>query len=330
MNDSSRKSTRQRGRVHTVAAAIALSCAAISVVAPAQAAPDYQPGGPVEATYHAAGPHPVAKRAGTDCCSSTGDAWDIWYPADLGASGTRHPVITWGDGTWAHPREYDFLLSHLASWGFVVIAPDLTNTGSGTQMLDGVNFLTQQNSDPNSEFYGKIDTSAVATMGHSQGGLGALNAAAHSNGLVKTTVTLEMPGQGLCDSMPPGVLDLNSCHVPTGQISNSVLLISGTADPITSADSPSGNAMQDVYNALPASIPKARAALINASHNDIQGQPGCTNFGCNDGVDGYLGYVTAWLLDRLSGDAQAHSVFVSGTGEFQHNAHWADQQSNIN
>ncbi len=327
VNLSSRNYTRQRGRVHTVAAALALSYAAISAVAPAQAAPAYQPAAPVEATFHAAGPHPVAKRAGADCCSSTGEVYDIWYPADLGADQTRHPIITWGNGTLAHPREYDYLLSHLASWGFVVIAADLTNTGTGAQMLDGVAYLTQLNSDPASEFYGKLDTGAVGAMGHSQGGLGTLNAAARSNGLVKTAVTLEMPSQGLCASLPPLIPGQNICDIPTQQISGSVLLVSGTADPVPYSGATGG--MQGVYDALPASIPKARAAVINAGHNDVQGQPGCSNLGCNDGVDSYLGYLTAWFMDQLRGDAQAHSVFVSGTGEFQHNPHWTEQQSNI-
>ncbi|MEV6073301.1 hypothetical protein AB0L82_42720 [Nocardia sp. NPDC052001] len=319
--------TRQRGRVHTVAAVIALSFAAISSVTPAQAAP-YQPAGTIETTYHAAGPHPVTTRAGTDCCSSTGDVFDIWYPADLGASATRAPIIAWGNGTLAHPREYDYLLRHLASWGFVVIAPDLTNTGTGAQMLDGVSYLTQQNSDPGSEFYRKLDTGAVGAMGHSQGGLGTLNAAARSNGLIKTAVTIEMPSQSLCASLPPLIPGQNVCDIPTTVISGSVLLISGTADPVPTTGT-TGGAMQGVYDALPASISKARASLINASHNDIQGQPGCTNLGCNDGVEGYLGYLTAWFMDRLRGDSQAHRVFVSGTGEFLHNPHWTDQQSNI-
>lgn len=297
---------------------------------PAQAAPGYQPGGAVEATYHAAGTHPVTKRAGTDCCSSTGEAYDIWYPADIGTGNTRYPIITWGDGTLAHPREYDYLLRHLASWGFVVIAPDLTSTGTGVQMLDAVAYLTQQNGDPASEFYGKLDTDKVGAMGHSQGGLGTLNAAAKSNGLIKTAVTLEMPSHSLCTSLPGLAPGHNICDIPTDQISGSVLLIAGTADPVSTTGT-TGGAQQNVYDSLPAAIPKVRASLINASHNDIQGQPGCTNFGCNDGVDGYLGYVAAWFLDQLRGDdSRAHSVFVSGTGELLHNAHWAEQQSNIN
>ncbi len=275
--------------------------------------------------YFAAGPHPVTTRAGADCCSSTGEAYDIWYPADLGASRTRHPIITWGDGTLAHPREYDYLLRHLASWGFVVIAPDLTNTGTGAQMLDAVHYLTQQNGDSASEFYGKLDTDAIGAMGHSQGGLGALAASAKSNGSIKTAVTLEMPSQTVCASLPPLIPGYNVCDIPTGLISGSVLLVSGTEDPVSTT----GTGMRGVYDSLPASIPKARAALVNASHNDIQGQPGCVNYGCNDGVEGYLGYLTAWLLGELRGDSTARGVFVSGTGEFLHNTNWADQAGNI-
>lgn len=48
------------------------------------------------------------------------------------------------------------------------------------------------------------------------------------------------------------------------------------------------------------------------------------------GVYSYLGYPTAWLLDQLTGDVRAHSVFVSGTGElFDQNESWSNQISNI-
>ncbi|MFD0366033.1 hypothetical protein ACFQZZ_31725 [Nocardia sp. GCM10030253] len=334
MKDRSQQSTRQRSRVHGVVAAIALSCAAISAVAPASAAPGYQPAGPVEATYYQAGPHPVAIRTGTDCCTSTRDAYDIWHPANLGANGTRYPIITWGNGTNAHPREYDYLLSHLVSWGFVVIAPDMTNTGTGAQMLDAVTYLTEQNHDPASVFYGKLDTRSAGAMGHSQGGLGALNALARSRGALTTAVTVEMPMQALCKAMPlvPGQ---DICIDPATLTSGSVLLVNATADPVSPSNQIAPQqqigpqSMQGYYDAMPAWLPKAKAALADANHNDIQGQPGCTNYGCTAGVDGYLGYLTAWFMDRLRGDSHAHSAFVSGTGEMLRNAHWADQASNI-
>ncbi|WP_327097686.1 hypothetical protein OIE68_02055 [Nocardia vinacea] len=333
VNDRSQRSARQRSRVHAVAAAVALSCAAISIATPAAAAPDFQPARAVEATYYQAGPHPVAARTSTDCCTSTGDAYDIWYPADLGASATRYPIITWGDGTDAHPVQYAYLLSHLASWGFVVIAPNLTSTGTGTQMLDAVTYLTEQNRDPASVFYGKVNTESVGAMGHSQGGLGALNALARSGGAIETAVPIEMPFQALCNTLP--VVPDGSCVDTSTLASGSVLIVSGTADPIAPSyqiapqQQIGQQSMQGYYDALPASLPKAKAALKDANHNDIQGQPGCTNYGCTAGVGGYLGYLTAWFMDRLRGDSHAHSAFVAGTGELLHNAHWADQASNI-
>ncbi|WP_280425671.1 hypothetical protein [Nocardia carnea] len=315
-------------------ASLALLVAAATGVTPAAATPSYQPAALVEATYYAPGPWAVAERTGADCCTSTGDSYAIWYPADLGAGGVVHPVITWGNGTMAHPREYAYLLAHLASWGFVVIAADRTDTGTGVQMLDAVRYLVQQNSDPNSVFHGKIDTVAAGAAGHSQGGLGAINALARGNGAVGTAVTLEMPLSAVCASLP-SVDGQSACIDPATVTSGSVLLVNGSADGISPATQHLPpeliglQSMQAYYDALPADLPKARAAVVGAQHNDVQGQPDCTNFSCSAGVHRYLGYLTAWFMDRLRGDPTARDAFLTGTGELLHNPHWSDQASTI-
>jgi len=303
--------------VHVAAVMLALSGLTLMSAPQVHAAPT------VDATYHQQGPLKVSKRMGSDCCSSTGDRYDIWYPSNLGANGGHHPIITWGDGTFAHPYQYDYLLSHLASWGFVVIAPDQTNTGTGAQMVDAAKYLVRQNSDRKSIFYGRLDTHSIGAIGHSQGAMGSLNALANSHGLIKTAVTVEMPSPGICQGLGVAVPGL-SCKVPTRIPSGSVLLIGGSSDPVT--DQPTVHAY---YDSLPPSIAKARAMLVGATHNDIQGQPGCTNFPCTAGVDGYLGYLTAWFMDQLSGNARAHTAFVARTGELAHNPQWTDQASNI-
>ncbi len=327
------------GRYPRDGARVALTCLALLVAAatgvtPSAATPAYQPAAPVEASYYVPGPWAVASRTSVDCCTSTGDSYDIWYPADLGAGGVVHPVITWGNGTMAHPREYAYLLSHLASWGFVVIAADRTDTGTGIQMLDAVRYLAQQNSDPNSIFHGKIDTGAVGATGHSQGGLGAINALARGGGAVSTAVTLEMPLSAVCASLP-SVDGQSACIDPSAATSGSVLLVNGSADGISPATQPLPpeviglQSMQAYYDALPADLPKARAAVVGAQHNDIQGQPDCTNYSCTEGVYRYLGYLTAWFMDRLRGDSAARSAFLADTGELMHNPHWSDQASTI-
>src|SRR5207245_6906864 len=64
----------------------------------------------------------------------------VWYPAAApggaleptleavvdtppNASGGPYPVIVWSHGNTASPQIYSHYLSHLASWGFVVVAP---------------------------------------------------------------------------------------------------------------------------------------------------------------------------------------------------------------
>lgn len=333
-NKTALSGRRPRKVARVALTSLALLVAAATGVTPSAAAPSYQPAAELEATYYAPGPWAVAERTGVDCCTSTGDSYDIWYPADLGAGGVVHPVITWGNGTMAHPREYAYLLSHLTSWGFVVIAADRTDTGTGVQMLDAVRYLAQQNSDPSSIFGGKLDTGAVGAAGHSQGGLGAINALTRGGDSVSTAVTLEMPWSAACAGLPT-VNGQSTCIDPTAVSSGSVLLVNGTADgasPSTQALPPEVIGMQSMqayYDALPAGLPKARAALVGAQHNDIQGQPGCTNYSCTEGVYRYLGYVTAWFMDRLRGDSAARGAFLADTGELLHNPHWSDQASTI-
>jgi hypothetical protein len=48
------------------------------------------------------------------------------------------------------------------------------------------------------------------------------------------------------------------------------------------------------------------------------------------GVYGYLGYITAWLMDQLQANASAHAAFVHGSGEMFHQPrNWEYVDSNI-
>jgi predicted dienelactone hydrolase len=89
-------------------------------------------------------------------------------------------VITWGNGTGSTPNLYRALLNHLASHGFVVIASNSTNVaqGSPAPMLAGVTWVLEQNADPASPLYQRIDTTHIGGTGHSQGGFATTTAAA--------------------------------------------------------------------------------------------------------------------------------------------------------
>ena len=156
--------------------------------------PNY-PKGTIELKYYAPGSWPVTVRAGGACCDSSGNKFDLYYPTNLGANGFLHPILTWGNGTLASPSNYDYLLRHMASWGFVVVATEDANTGLGQTILDAANFMIRANEDSTSIFYHHLNVNRIGSFGHSQGAGGAIQALLKSAGSIKTVVPIELPAQ---------------------------------------------------------------------------------------------------------------------------------------
>src|SRR4051812_19225649 len=93
----------------------------------------------VAGNWAAAGPFAVTTQ-------QSGAGHTIYRPAALGTLGcTTHPVVLWGNGTGASPSNYDALLRHWASHGFIVAAADTRNAYSGQEMVAGLDWLVAQN-----------------------------------------------------------------------------------------------------------------------------------------------------------------------------------------
>jgi hypothetical protein len=294
----------------------------------APTAPNY-PTGAIERKYYAPGSWAVSESKGIACCDSSGNKFDLFYPTNLGANGFRHPILPWGNGTLGSPSHYEYFLKHMASWGFVVVATEDPNPGAGATILDSAKFMIRANDDSASLFYHKLDINQVGSFGHSQGATGAINALLKSSGSIKTVVPIELPAQIWCAN-PQKCVDTKDL------VAGSVFFIDGSKDPISPPVQPSWftgeQSIAAYYDATPASVNKLKATLLLGEHNDIQGQPDCPKnlTGCTNGVYGYLGYPTAWFMDRLQGDAYAHGAFVSGTGEiFSETKNWEFVASNI-
>lgn len=171
------------------------------------------------------------------------------------------PVVLFSHGYGGYPEQSSFLTDHLATWGFIVVAPDhrsrdlkavITNTtGQGqndvadlTQALAVMRFL---NADPSNLFHQKLDLHRVATLGHSAGGGAALTFAAQSSA-VRTYVAL---------APAPG-------SIPRGK---SGLIMQGTTDKVVSP-----NGTKRLYASLPA--PKRLILIDKTGHNVFD--DGCT------------------------------------------------------
>ena len=254
----------------------------------------------IENQFKTTGPWAVSTTNASDAAGS----YVIHYPTNLGSGGVDHPVITWGNGTGASPSNYQGILRHLASWGFVVVAHTSGATGSGVEVLAGANYIVGQDSNPSSIFYGHIDETKVGAAGHSQGASGATNATVLSGGLIKSTAAFNLPNP----------IWVSSEHVTNwSALTRPVLLMTGANDWLIS----SASAQTGYYNQLPG--PAAKASLKGAGHNDIQGSGG-----------GYLGYVTAWFMYTLQGNTTARAAYVGSPPEINTNTNWSNQaQKNL-
>jgi pimeloyl-ACP methyl ester carboxylesterase len=111
--------------------------------------------------------------------------YTVYRPASWG-EGERYPLVTWGNGTCAQPEGYAALLRYVASQGFVVVAPNSRYVGSGDAQKRGIDFMLKANADSASPYFGKIDETKVAAMGHSQGSMGTVAAAGDAR--IKTVI----------------------------------------------------------------------------------------------------------------------------------------------
>ncbi len=240
----------------------------------------------------------------------------FWYPADGGggdgarrdapaaATGGPFPVVVFSHGSGGQPRAYTFFAEHLASWGYVVVAPphpgntsedctvcDSANLvasarerpGDMTAALDGVLALRD---DPLQPLGKVVDPARTAIAGHSFGGWTAVFVA--PGGRFNAAIALA-PG------LPATLLArAESVRVP-------VLLIAGGKDQIV----PEGS-VRKLFDALPATIDKRYVLLPAGTHLSFVE----TCFGCDDALSEERGhestnrYATAFLQVHLAGDAR--------------------------
>lgn len=249
---------------------------------------DPDPGFPPVGSFDDPGPFSVTTRYN----DGPAGAFALHYPSDVASSGFEHPILTWGNGTFAIPQYYSGLLEHLASHGFVVIASNSTQTGSGAAMVEGVDWLVAQNEVGGSEFFGALDVDAIGSLGHSQGGGGSINAGGDPR--IATVVPIQ-PAPG----------SVSGLH-------GTMFVMSGGSDTIVSP----GLVEALVYG--PSTVPTFYGRLEGASHFEPVGDAGR-----------YRGPITAWLRMELMGDVQAQVLFLGDACELCTDPSWVTERKNM-
>jgi hypothetical protein len=197
-----------------------LACMIILIAASAVAQPGPKQGPPV-----APGPPPTG--SGPYSAIIEGDpglaSHTLYRPANLAPFSQNNslPVVAWGNGGCANSSQfYAPFLAEIASRGFLVVAigpyapaaaADSGGMGGGggtksSQLLDALDWATAENKRQDSKYFQKLDPSKFAVLGHSCGGLQALEVSADPR--VTTTLIMDsgvvIPGAMPKAGMPPG------------------------------------------------------------------------------------------------------------------------------
>jgi predicted dienelactone hydrolase len=217
----------------------------------------------------------------------------------MAQGGLCHPVVTWGNGTSSNPSMYKTLLTALASHGFVVIASNSPNVAQGNPapMVAGVTWVLEQNADPTSVLYQRIDTAHVGATGHSQGGFATTTAGADSH-----IVTIAP----IC-----GAMTQKNLHGPA-------ILLCGGAD----TNVPCDDTIQTAFNGI-TNQPVMLADYLTADHANW------ISFRAGASLSAIETTVVAWMRVQLMGDEALRSRFYGADCTLCQDAGWKISQKQM-
>jgi hypothetical protein len=211
------------------------------------------------------------------------------YPKELGQGGVKNPIVIWGDGAVLTPSSYPVLLNHIASHGFAILAYKATPQGS--DMTAAIDWMIAEDARQGSVFYGKLDTTKIAAMGHSAGSLATFAIANDP----RLTTTMHLDG----GTMAP--------HTDEKNLTKPAAFICGDSggDGLVTGDVARPNCDVDYQNAT---TPVWYGDVIGASHLTV-----CGNSATNPKLKAFLTATAGWLRWYLAGDQTMKTLFVPAT-----------------
>ena len=287
--------------------------------------PNY-PTGVIELHYYANGSWPVTSSESSVPCDSQGNKCVFFYPSNLGANGFLHPILTWGNGSFGTPQQASIPPAH----GVVGVSSSLpANPMTGPDKP----FSTRRKymaGGRELRFHQSVLSQTERQPDR------VLRTFPGSHGRGQRSAQVERADQDRRAHRNLQIWGNSTNFFNPANLTGSIFFVDGSADfisPPKQGNNVTGlQSIDAFYQAVPNSVAKVKGTLIGPSHNDLGGQPSCAQapVPCVNGVYGYLGYPTAWFMDRLQGDGYAHGAFVNSTGEmFSETTNWEYVASNI-
>lgn len=226
--------------------------------------------------------------------------WDgggiLAYPKRLSDT-KKHAVIVWGPGGGTEPGAYGGMIRRLASHGFVVIALK-ESPGNGTQATKALDWMGEQNSNPQSPLFGKLDMTKVGCSGHSMGGLESEWMVANDD----RVITSILNNSGYMSDFYFPLTPMTS--VPTNKTIAIVYGEGGMERPNAEGD----------YNNPNVKAPACLLKMTGGQGNECQ--QGECGYGHGSGAWSGIAATVAWMRWHLGGEDWRKNDFVGTTGKY--------------
>ena len=248
---------------------------------------------PVEQKYHENGPYQVTVHSI--------DGIHVFLPDTVHKAPL--PTVVMVNGTGLKALHYRPVFEHLASWGFIVIGNDDSNAWNGLSALDSLDKALCQNSTEGGPLYQRIDLDRIGVVGHSQGAMGAINAATEDDRF-KVLYAASCPQKSLAKKLGWSY-SMKTISIPT-------MLVAGTGR-IDRRISPLDSLLL-LAEELPNTTPMLLGRLKGVEHRYVLHEGDA--------------YMTAWLRQFLTDDADAAAALTSDNPEILNNPRWQDVNMN--
>ncbi len=260
-------------------------------------------GGAIEAKYLQTGSYETSKT--TAKAEDPIKKYSIFYPSELETTEKAYPMILVVNGTGFKATKYEPVFEQYASWGFIVVGTQDKGTGSGQTTVTTLNYMLEQNENPDSVFYKKIDVDNIGITGFSQGGAAVFNVLTkyEESKYFKAAAPLSPVGEDTAIQTTDYSYDISLVYCP-------VMMLAGTEGEFETELVIPLEQMKNMYEKI--TTPKIMARRIGMTHDDMMSSAG--------------GYVIAWFRWHLQGDEEAAKAFVGDEAEIMQNECYQDVQ----
>lgn len=263
-------------------------------------------GGTLEAKYLAGGDFETKKF--TAKAEDPIKKYTVYYPAELESTDQAYPMILVLNGTGGKATKYEAQFDLYASWGFIVVGNQDKTTGTGTTSVETLHYMLEQNEDPDSVFYHKIDLDNIGITGFSQGGAGVFNVLTkyEETSYFKAAAPLSPVSEYMTSLVTDYTYDSSEVKIP-------IMIFAGTAGEFELETVIPLTELNKQYDKITA--PKVMARRVGMIHDQMMYSAG--------------GYVIAWFRWQLMGDMEAAQVFAGESPELLSNSMYQDQRVDL-